>query len=236
MKIPFPKNFKPKQPHTIKDVQEITIILFSSQIKPSQIKLSTLRQKQVIPSNWQLVKSNKSQSPVKQFLFKQGLKILIDNGNIQFIGRVNQPQVKIAQIINKFIDGFSHLMISQSQINLRRLISLPGNQNAANKFITETILNSGEWQNFYQAPMKAQVNFLYKLSDTVLIFSLTDLLVGSSKRKTQSALLFKGTFNYQFNLKSKTINSQSLVSLINDYHKNIDIFNHIITNIFLGKN
>lgn len=234
MKIPLPKNFEPKQPPIIQDFSEIAIALFSSQIQPNRITIESLQEKEVIPSNWQLVQPTQPQPRVKQFMFKQGLKITIISGKIRFVSQIKQNQVKVEEIITNFIYGFPQIIIYKSQMNLRRLISLPGNQNNASKFIKETILNQGEWQSFHNAPMKAEVSFLYNLQKTALIVSLTDLIVHSSEGKIKSALLFKGTYSYLFNQRSKMINLQRLESVIKKYPENIDTFNYIINQVFLG--
>lgn len=236
MKIPLPKNFKPKQPPIIHDFQEIAFSLFSPQIQPHLITLDNLKQKQIIPENWQLVKpSQPLPRGVKEFFFKQGLKIVIISGKIRFACQLGQNQIQFVSIISNFIYNFPQFTIYKNVINLRRLISLPGDKNVAKKFIKETILHQGEWQNFHNLPMRAEVSFLYNFNNTNLIIALTDLMISTSTGKIKSALLFKGTYNYLFNHRSKIINLQRLETAINNYQHNIDTFNYIINQVFLGK-
>jgi hypothetical protein len=234
MKIPLPKNFKPKQPPLIQDFQEIAIAFFSPQIQPNFITVDNLQEKQVIPADWQLVQPSQPQSRIQQLIFKQGLKIMIIAGKIRFVSQIKQNQVKFEQIITNFIYGFPQIIIYRSQINLRRLISLPGNPNNASKFIKETILNQGEWQNFPTSKMKAEVSFLYNLPKTALIVSITDLMIRSGENKLKSALLFKGTYNYSFNHHSKIVNLRRLESVIKTLPDSITTFNYIINQVFLG--
>lgn len=237
MKIPFPKNFNQKKPTLIHDSQEIAIILFGPLIQFNRITLEELQNKQVIPPNWQLIKPPQSppQPQVKQFIFKEGFKIILMNEAIYFITQIKQNSIDLDKIVNNFIYNFPQININKSEINLRRLISLPGDEKTADKFIKQTILNKGEWQNFHDLPMKATVSFSYNFKGTPLVIKLTDITIRASRNKIKSALLFQGIFNNIFDQSSKTVKLQKLESVIKTYPKKIEIFNYIINKVFLGK-
>ncbi|BAQ62574.1 hypothetical protein GM3708_2980 [Geminocystis sp. NIES-3708] len=210
------------------------ITLFSPHINPHNFSINQLQEMEVIPSHWQLSKPvlNKSQS--LQFCFKSGIIIIINVGNISVIGKISNNAFNLTKIVNNFVKKFYQYNWQRIQINLRRLISLPGDKTNGKKFINETLLQSKKWDILGIKPVKAQVTLMYSFPDFPLMINIKDVKVKDNNQKIKSALLFKGIFNY--NLTSKYNHKiKYLYSIINNNSQNIEIFNQIIEENFLSE-
>lgn len=236
MKIFLPKNFEPQKPIKIYDHEDMMISLFSSQINPHQFSIDKLKEMDIIPFDWQLSKPVLSKPSSLQFYFKSGIIIIINTGNISFVGKINKNAVDLGEIINKFVAKFSQYNWQRIQINVRRLISLPGDKENGAKFINETLLHSKKWDISGIKPMKAQVAFRYSFLENPLMINITDVQIQNraKDKKVKSGLLFQGIFNYNLTKKFNT-KMTYIHSIINNYDHNLQIFNRIIEENFLSE-
>ncbi|NCO74772.1 MAG: hypothetical protein GW795_09725 [Cyanobacteria bacterium] len=233
MKIFFPKNFEPQKPIKIYDHHDIMVTFFCGTINPSQFNLVILRELGIIPLDWQLEKPIISKPELLQFSFKEGINIFIAIGKISFIIKKGSNYVDLQKIIIRFIDKFNNYNWQKIQLNIRRLMSLPGSKDNGEKFMREILLNSDKWDILGLKPVKMQVTFHYPFLQNPLLINITDIKVKTKENKIKSGLLFRGTFHYALELKS-TINKINYLKLIiNNFSKNIELFNTIIEKKFL---
>jgi hypothetical protein len=231
MKIPLPK-FQQKQPTIIQDFQEVTIALFSANLQPDAITEKILKEKQIIPKKWKLTQPKLIKPNLKQFIFKNGFKIQIQPGKIYFTTPINQRRIAIDQIVSDFVNSFPEFIYNNWQIIPQRLISLPGNLNAAQQFITENFLLEGEWQNFHDIKPKVKLQFFYTINNSSLILEINDVQIKNQRKNFKSALIFRGIFYKNLPNKARNINSKNLIIIIKKYEEYLVIFNKIFNKFF----
>lgn len=234
MKIPFPKIFEEKPPTIIQDFQDLTIILYAVNFTPQIFQLETLKEKKIIPQDWHLKPQQKviQNNLIIQLSFENSFQILAQPGKIIFSTRINKKKIPINQIIRNFIYGFPQIHYHQIQIIPRRLISLPGKLDMAEKFIRETLLVNESWQTFRNVKAKVQINFFYKIANTDLLLKINDVRTKLPNSNIKSALLFRGFFTERLSNKRKFEILKRLDTIINKYSKYLDYFNKVV-NSFL---
>lgn len=234
MKTSLFKIFNDNPPTTIQDFQEVAIALYSRNLALNILTEEILKQKKVIPSDWQLSKNQQfiNKPFLIQLPFENGFKIIAQPGKINFSTRINEKKIPIDKIINNFIYAFPQINYQTLQITPRRLISLPGKLDVAEKFIKENLILPGDWQNFKNIKPKVQINFYYELNQLPLILKINDVKLNLPQKKTKPALLFSGIFSVQLNLRSKYFKLQNLDKFITNYTQYINDFNKIVNSFF----
>ena len=234
MKIFLPKNFEPQKPIKIYDYHDILITLFSGKIHPSQFNSQKMKEMGLIPVDWQLSKPILNKPKLLQFCFQQGISIVIEMGKISFLMKIGKNSVDLANIITNFINQLTTYNWQKVQINLRRLISLPGKKENGAKFIQDNFLHGDKWDISGRNPTKTQINFMYSLVKNPLIINLTDVTVRDQDNNIKSGLLFRGTFHYQYKPNFNISNRFFFTSVINNYPQNLELFNTIINQNLLS--
>jgi hypothetical protein len=235
MKIPFPRNLQPKPYTTIQDFQEIAIVLYSPNLNPNLLSEKILKQKEIIPKTWKLVtKSAKIEDNLVQLPFKNGFQIILQPPQIIFISKITNRKSPIQSVILKYIQSFPEIIYQKLEINLSRLISLPGPQNSAKKFITENVLIPTGWENFHDLKPSTKIQFIYKINQIPLMLSINDVTINQPKLPPKSGLLFKANFTPFVFEPPQFILHKNLENLINNHENYLELFNKIVEDIFLN--
>ena len=228
MKIPLPQNFDPPKPLQIYDYHDLTINLFASSVQPHRFSLRQLQKKQIIPSDWELKLPVRKKTGLLYFSFLQGLNISIYQGKIVFAQKIIKKNINLATIIHKFINYFNKYNYNRVQIILNRLITLPNNINTTNKFIQNSLLNGSEWEILGNKPVRKQVNYYYPNLSCPMMLNVIDFPLKNKKLKSNSCLVFRGIFDYKISNKLSNNNYTEMMSIIENYQDNINVFNKII--------
>ncbi len=235
MKIPFPRNLQPKPHTTIQDFQEIAIVLYSPNINPNLVSEKILKQKEIIPKTWKLLtKSAKIDGNFVQLPFKNSFQIILQPPQLIFVSKITHSKSPLQDVVIKYIQSFPEIIYHKVEINLSRLISLPGPQNSAKKFITETLLVPSGWENFHDLKPSTKIQFLYKINEIPLMLTVNDVMINQPKLPPKSGLLFKANFTPFVFEPPQFILHNNLENIINKYENYLNLFNKIVEDVFLN--
>jgi hypothetical protein len=234
MKIPFPRNIQSQSKTIIQDFQEVAIAFFSPHIYPHLFSENIFKQKQIIPKTWKLTKLTKNEPNLLKLPFKNGFQIIVQPHQIIFVSKITKKTVSIKKVILKYLKSFPDISYSKLEISPNRLISLPGLQNNANKFLVENLLNPQGWENFHDFKPNIKIQFFYQLEDQPLILTINDTVIKKPKHYPKSALFFQGNFILSISETSPTNTLNDPEKIINDYYQYINTFNEVVEKVFLS--
>lgn len=231
MKISLPR-FPQKQQTVIQDFQEVTISLFSPNFRIYTVTGSILKQKKIIPENWQLIQEKLVNPNLIRFVFSNGFKIQTQPNKISFTTMIKKESLPLHEIIRNFVYAFPQFVYNRIQILPRRLISLPGENDVAKNFIKNILLQEGDWQSFRNVKPRAEVFFYYHINNRFLVLKINDVKFKTRKNNIKPAIFFRGLFNENLVNNRKIVNLQKLDNIISNYDEYVNIFNTVIDQVF----
>ncbi len=234
MILPLNLVFSNKTSTKIQDIQVLTITLVAPKINTKTHNQEFFKSQNIIPKHWKLAKNPIVNHNSLQLNFDSGVIIIVKNGKINFVEKNIGNPYQISAITRRYILKQSQLNYKALNISPRRLVSVPGNDETARKYITETLLNPGNWQYFGKSPLHARVNLIYKLDDCQLNLVISQAKLKELDNTFVPGLLFSGSFIYK-SLPNKSKEKWIKLNLTLDkLYKNLKVFNKIINEKLLG--
>jgi hypothetical protein len=189
----------------------------------------------IVPGDWEF-----SQKPVvnnngAKFSFKNGVNIVAESNRVIFaeaIANKSTDTVIAPNIISKFTQALPNLDFQAIGINPRGFVAF-GEEDAANKFITEKLLAPGAWQEEGEAAMRASLNLMYKLKRAPLALNITEAAL-NQKDKSIPIVIFSGSFSYQVIGKTVEQKLGYVNQVIGNWFTDITAFSSLVNDKFLA--
>ena len=156
-------------------VQELAIVISAKDLKPSIITADFLKYSGIIPGEWEFASKPVVNNNGARFSFKNGLNIVAEPNRIIFaeaIANKTTETVLAPSLISKFTEALPNLDFQAVGINPRGFVAF-GEEDAANKFITEKLLAPGALQEEGEEAMRATLKLIYQLKRAPLSLNIT---------------------------------------------------------------
>ena len=103
----------------------------------------------------------------------------------------------------------------------------------ANKYISETLLSPGAWQESGEAPVRATVNYTYTLPRCLFNLNVSEAALRQQDETTTPIVLFSGNFSYD--LASLTVDERlkALYKALENWQVDLETYSDTINNKFL---
>ncbi|HAX80871.1 MAG TPA: hypothetical protein DCY88_34800 [Cyanobacteria bacterium UBA11372] len=219
------------------DIHEISIVLSARSHNPTLLTFDFLKGSGVIPGDWELARPPVLTVGSAQVIFKNGVNIVANSQTVTFSEAVTTKafeNVEVAKIARKYVATLPNLDYQAVGINPKRFIPFEEQPEQAHKYITETILSSGAWQNFGIAPMQAGINLVYTLERCQLRLGINEARLRFPDRDTVPALLFAGNFYYDVTGDSAEERLQNIERSIENWQRDIATYQELIDSQFLA--
>jgi hypothetical protein len=216
-------------------VQELAIAIAAKNFNPIILNPDFLKYGDLIPEDWELARSPVYTKDAVQLIFKNGVGIIAQPKRIVFVEALNTKnfdEIEIPDIARKFIEKLPKLDYQAVGINPRGYVSYSSNDEAY-RYFHQTLLNSGEWQNFGKAPVTASLQLAYSLENGQFNLTLNQGILKLPEDKSVPVLLFSGNFNYEIASQVQSERLRDLNQLILNWQSNLETFREVIDNKFM---
>ncbi len=220
----------------IKFIEEIGIVICAKELTPTVINLEFLKFSGIIPKEWQLAQQPIFSPAFAQLNFDSGVNIVAQPRTINFIeaiGKRNINQLFVPAVACKYVEKLPHAEYQTVSICPKILIPLPASPEAPRKFITESLLVRGSWQELGNKPLEAGVNLIYQLETCQLNLNISEVKLQQNEHSPISALLFTGSYNYNLLNGSREQQNAALSQIVINYKFDFMKFREIIEQKFL---
>jgi hypothetical protein len=140
-----------------------------------------------------------------------------------------------AEIARQFVQKLPNAEYLGLTISPKCLIPFLEQADGARKYITQTLLNPGPWQNFGNAPVQAGVNFLYQFEGCQLTLTINQALLQIPDQPSRQALLFSGNFTYRLEGQSSAERIPVLEQYLGAWQSDLQTFRSMIYDRFLAQ-
>ena len=225
-------------------VQELAIVIAAKDLKPSIITPDFLKYSGIIPGEWEFASKPVVNNNGARFSFKNGLNIIAEPNRVVVAETISQKldasrnanktteTILTPSIISKFTQALPNLDFQAVGINPRGFVAF-GEEDAANKFITQKLLAPGAWQEEGEETMRASLNLIYKLKRAPLALNITEAALNQKEKKIP-IVIFSGSFSYQVAGNSNEQKLGYVNQVIGNWFTDITAFSSLVNDKFLA--
>ncbi len=219
------------------DIQELAITIAAQGLNPTILNLDFLKYSGIIPSDWELSKEPVQNNRAAQLSFKSGVNLVAQAGSITFsqaFGNQNQS-IQVHTIASNYVEKLPNAVYQGVSISPKNLIGFGEELDTARKYIVENLIAPGPWREVGNAPMQANLNFVYRLEQCPMTLSINEAKVQRPEKPPVAALLFAGSFNYQVTVTDELERVSQIQEKIANWESDWKTFREIVNQRFLGQ-
>ena len=221
----------------LRDIEDLTISLVIKNFNPTLLSYELLTMSGTVPNDWELAKKPIINPRGSQVIFKNGVEIVAQGNALNFRQPLNIKNLETLEIPNVVKQYVSKMGSAEYLgLSIAPKIIIPFTEPEGGKdFIHRTFFNDGSWRNFGRNSVQASLSLSYELEDCRLGVNINPAKLQQPNQSSISAVLFAGNFNYNFMNYQPDIASKSLITKLNSWQKNIEIFHDLVYQKFLQK-
>ncbi|AFY70891.1 hypothetical protein Pse7367_2635 [Thalassoporum mexicanum PCC 7367] len=211
------------------DLAEISIVLIVNNLNPGVINYDFLRYSGIVPGDLQLISQPVQTEYVSQLTFEGNLVIAAQSNRLIFSQPAKrQEQPKIIDIASKCCKSLPLAEYMAISINPSAVLSFEGEETAARKYITETLLKPGPWYEHSQEPIGATINYIFTLAEGQLRLTVSEARVNMPGQETRPAILFGGSIQYELAGEEQSTRLSELQQRIDGWSESIKAYSDIV--------
>lgn len=228
------------QPHLENqiDIQELSIVIVAKGANPTLLNPDFFVFSGIVPKDWQLARNPVVSQRVIQLVFQNGISILVESGKITFsesISAKSEEEIAIAKMAAKYVETMPQADYQGIGINPKRIVTLKDQPDGAQKYLTQTLLSPGEWQQFGREPMQASLNLSYMLEDCRFQLSINPTQLQLPNDEQISGLLFSGNFHYELSTVTDAERQQQIHHALSNWYGLVETYRTLLETKFLPK-
>lgn len=218
-------------------IPEQVITLAVQEHSPTVLTPEFLNYSGIVSSEWQLARQPICTSSGSSISYTNGISIVADPERIMFVEAIDsKPFEEVAGpgIAHKYVQALPNVKYLAIGINFRGFaIFEDDDQNAARKYISETLLSKGSWQEVGTEPLRATLNLTYTLEGRVFNLSVNEAILRQADETTIASIMFGGNFSYELADKNEVEKQASLHIAIDNWQADLNTYKDIINTKFL---
>lgn len=227
------------QPATsnLRDIEDLTISLVIKNFNPTLLSYELLTMSGAVPNNWELAKKPVVSPRGSQVVFKNGVEIVAQGNTLNFRQPLNikeLDQLEVPNVVKQYVSKMGNAEYLGLSIAPKIIIPFTEAEGGKN-FIHSTFFNNGSWRNFGKSSVQGSLSLSYELEDCRLGVNINPARLQQPNNDPISAVLFAGSFNYNFLNDQPEVQSNNLMAMLNNWQKNIEIFHDLVYQKFLQK-
>ena len=214
------------------DIQDLSIVLAIGNNNPTIITPDFLKGSGVIPGDWELETRPVLLPQVTRIAYQNGVKIEAQAGGISFYQGLDLQKLSATEIPNiarLYVEKLPNLQYQGIGINPRRFVNF-ATADQAHRYLSETILSRGSWQDFGIAPLQMGVNLVYTLEGCKLRLAINEARLQIADKEPTPAVLFAGNFDYLLTGNSREERLTNLQGILGNWQSDFSAYQSLINN------
>ena len=223
-------------PQQNQDIKEIGITIFGSHLHPAILNLEFLQLREIIPRDWNLVKQPIINPQLTQLQFDNNLTIMAQPGTVTFVdtvGKIEPSNLNAAYVASMYAQNLTQGQYDRVNIGAKIIVACTETQDAARRFLGETLMAMGPWQNIGNSPVQVGLTLYYDLDGAQLNMNINEATLQEPNKPPVSALIFGGAFSHYLIEQTAEGRLNQLRYYIKNWRKDWNTFKDIVYNKFL---
>ena len=216
-------------------IEEISLSISAGSFNANIVNLDFLHLIGVIPTQWQLAREPITVAGNVQLIFQNGVRIFGTQNIITFVENIptqNEQKLYISELAKKLTEKLSHAQYQIFSFKPKILIPINDGLDSAKRYILNTFLSPGSWQEIGSSSLRASLNLSYQLEFCQLNLAINEANMQLPESSPVSAILFAGSFDYEINQKDVDISLRQLHQYIERWELDLNFFRDTINQYF----
>lgn len=219
-------------------VQELVIVIAAKNHNPTILNPDFLKYSGIVPTDWELARQPIYTNRVAQVTFSNGISIVAEPQRVMFMEAIDgktSASVAVPGIARKYVQTLPNVEYQAMGLNPRGYATFDKQPDAARKYLSETLLSPGAWQEVGNAPMRATVNYAYTLEWGQFTLSVNEAALQQSDETNTPIVLFSGNFSYDIANITGEEKLNSLYQALSNWEADLATYKDIVNTKFLAK-
>lgn len=218
-------------------VQELAIIIAAKNHNPTILNPDFLKYSGIVPADWELARQPIYTNRVAQVIFQNGISIVAEPNRVIFLEAIEDKaaaSVLVPGIARKYVEALPNMEYQAMGLNPRGYATF-NNEDAAHKYLFETLLSTGPWQEVGTEPVRTTLNFAYTLERAQFNLSVNEAALRQQDETTTPIVLFSGSFSYDIASITGDERLAALYQAIENWQVDLETYKDIVNTKFLTK-
>lgn len=221
----------------IVNMQELVIVVAIKNHNPTILTPDFLKYSGIIPADWELAREALSTNRITQVVFANGISIIAEPTRVIFgeviVGKATTA-ILLPSIIRKYVETLPNVDYQAVGINPIGYVEFKNQPDAARKYLAETLLSTGAWQEVGTAPVQATLNLTYTLLRGQFNLSVNSTVLKQADETTTPIVLFSGNFSYDVASIAESERRAGLAQAIENWQADLKTYQDIVNTKFLA--
>jgi hypothetical protein len=232
------RNFYKESPvmHQTVALQELAIVVAANNHSPAVINLEFLKYSGIVPMDWELARSPIYTPQLVQHTFQNGITITAQPNRVIFtevVGDKEIASIEIAKLARKYVQSLPNMEYEALGMNPTGHV-VCDDEGAAKKYLRETLLAPGPWQQVGQSPARTTINFSYTLERNALNLTVSEAGLRQDDETITPVVLFVGNFSYRVTGNTQQERIESLCQNLDHWQLDLETYQEIVNQKFLS--
>ncbi len=213
-------------------IQELAIVIATQSHNPTLLTPDFLKYSGITPEEWELARQPINSASAAQVTFQNGVEITAQRDRVIFAQAFNsQSSPLVPDLVCQYVNVLPKMDYRAIGINPRGHAILGEAVESPRRYITQTLLAPGAWQNLGDAPMQASMQLTYQLGRAQFSLTITEAAIQRTEQSLTPVVLFSGNFSYS--LARSTDQPAELTQIVQNWQTDLNTFESVINSRFL---
>ena len=214
--------------------EELSIVVVARNHNPTILNPDFLKYNEIVPLDWELAGPPVCVDLMAQVTYANSVKIVSQFDKVIFTETLAEKETKdvsIPKIAKRYIETLPHVEYRAVGINLKGHVIFQ-DEAAIQKFIVETLLAPGPWQQFGEAKPKAGIKLVYVIRGCQLSLTVEENKL-QLPDKILPVALFSANFHRDLTGENKKQRLDHLFKSIDNWENDLKTFKELVNEKFL---
>lgn len=218
-------------------VPELGIIIAVNNHKPTVLTPEFLKHTGIVPTEWELACTPLCTNNLAQVTYTNGVNVVAEPSLIMFVEPIlykDLNSIQAPSVARKYLQTLPNAEYKTVRIIFKGYVTFD-RQQSCNKYLTETLLNSGAWQSIGNENVRPGLNLSYSLDSCQLVLSINESRLRTIDETILPIVMFNGNFSYDLTDDTFALRLASMQQAIANWQADLTTYKEIVNTKFFGE-
>lgn len=213
------------------EVQELAIVITAKNYSPSFLNPELLKYSGIIPEDWKLIKKPVVSNRHSQLVFQNGVIITAKPNRLIFVEPLSNREdreINLPSLVRRYTETLRTIEYLAIDVNYRGYINCPEHTVDNNRYIFDSLIKPGQWQDCGNNAVKAEVNLMFDYEEKVLNLKVNEAVLKLPDAAQLPIVLFTGRFAYNMTKDSPGDRLPKLERIVDNWHQDLELYQDVV--------
>jgi hypothetical protein len=222
--------------HTLR-IEDLAIVVDTTNHHPQLLNVDFLKNGGIVPDDLELACPPVYKPEASQVTYQKGLILVAENKRIIFLQVIRNDMsrnINLAILTDNYVHKLPNIYYLKVGFNVNGHILFDSYKEAM-KYLTETLIHEGKWQEFGRMPVYPSISYTLALEQCMLNLTVSLTKFKDNKEREISGVAFAATFDYQIEGNSPQERLESLSKSMTFFHTDLETYKSIVGDQIIWK-